>query len=133
MEKLVFSQIAQRAYEFNIKGRKQGFAGLADDIDAERIKNHDIFETGIKLISEGVDCENINKILTNKISMEHDASLKQLKIIQKEAVLCIQKKYNSWLLLNVLFSYTGENEKEETKKMLKNKIFTEYFSMYYEV
>ena len=130
MEKPDFAQIAQRAYEFNIKGRKQGFAELADGIDAEKLKNHDIFEIGIKLISEGIGNENINKILTNKISVEQDASLKQLKNIQKEAVLCIQKKYNSWLLINMLFSYINEKEKEEAKKQLKNKVFTEYFSVY---
>ena len=130
MEKPDFSQTAQRACELNIKSRKRGFAELTDDIDAEKLKNHDIFEIGIKLISEGLDLEKINKILTNKISLEQDISLKHLKNIQKEAVLCIHKKYNSWLLINILLSHINEKETEEAKKQLKSKVFTEYFSMY---
>ena len=130
MERSEFAQIAKRAYELNLKGKKLGVWQLADDINAEKLKNHDIFEIGIKLVSEGVCYENIIKVLTNKINIEQDASLKLLKNIQKEAVLCIYKKYNSFILINTLLSYIDDKEKENAKKQLKEKIFSDYFNMY---
>ena len=83
-------------------------------------------------MSDGIGCENIDKILSGKVNLENDESLRQLKIIQKEAVLCIQKKYNSWNLFNVIFSYINRKETEKVQKHLKDKIFTEYFRLYHQ-
>jgi len=134
MEKLNFAQktaqIAQRAYELNLKARKQGVTVLSNDIDAEGLKNQDIFEIGIKLAAEGADYKFISRILLNKINMEQDKLLKRIKTIQQTAVLCIHKNYNSWMLFNAVFSNISANEREETKKYLKDNIFTEYFRMY---
>jgi len=134
MEKFNFTQktaqIAQRAYELNIKARKQGLKILVNDIDAEMLKNQDVFEIGISLAAQGVDLEFISGVLQNKIDMEQDKMLKRVKIIQKTAVLCIHENINSWMMFSAIFSYISVNEQEEIRKHLKDKVFTEYFQMY---
>jgi len=134
MEKLNIAQktaqIAQRAYELNLKARKEGLSVLENELNAERLKNQDVFEIGIKLAADGADREFINKILINKINMEHDESQKRIKNIQKTAVLCIHENINSWMLFHAIFSHVSINEQEETRKYLKDKVFIEYFQMY---
>jgi len=132
----------KRGLEYNIKGRKQGLAELADDIDAEGLKCRDIFEFGIRLASDGFDSENINSILSNMIDMEYpvnpgekklqeqDETARRLKIIQKEAVLKIQEGLNSWLFLCTVFSFLSNKEQEEIKTFLNDDSFTEFFKMY---
>jgi flagellar motor component MotA len=124
------ADIVKRAYEFNIKGRKQGLVELEADIDEKGLKHRDIFEYGIRLAAEGLDYDCINIILSNMINTGQDEPARKLKIIQKEAVLCIHKGLNSILLLCILFSFFNDDECRLVRGLLKNESFAELLEMY---
>ena len=121
---------ARRAYQFSMKSRKRDIDELWDDIDADAIKRNDIFEIGMRLALESADSEDIDGILTGMISREQDDMAKRLKIIQKEAVMCIHKKFNSFELLNILFSYIDNDEKKAVRGLLTEDAFKNYFELY---
>jgi len=123
------AQVVQRAYDLNIKGRKQGLSGLINNIDTEGLKNRDVFELGIQLLSDGVNPDFINNTLSNMINIEQNEFIRRLKTIQKEAVLRIHEGLNSWLLLHILLSYVSENEKKDIQGLLKDEVFSNFFSM----
>ena len=120
----------QRAYKFSGKGRRQGLPELSQDIDEEGLKRRDIFEFGIRLVSDGVDSEYIGKVLSNMINYEQDETAKRLQTIQKEAVLHIHKGINSWMLLNTLFSFLNDAEQKEVKSIIKDESFKDFLRMY---
>jgi len=127
------ANVAKRAYDFSIKSRKQGLPELEDDIDADALKRGDIFECGMRFAIEGASIEKVDEILTGMISREKDEYTKRLKSIQKEAVKCIQESFNSFILLNVLFSFINDDEKKEARGLLADGAFKEYFDSYSEV
>jgi len=127
------ARIVRRAYQFSIKSRKQSFDALADDIDADALKRGDVFELGIRMALEGSGSDHIDGILKSMINREKDEEARRLKTIQKEAADCIQKSFNSFDLLNALFSYLDDDEKKEARKLLTEDAFKEYFSFYQEV
>ena len=124
------AKAARRAYQFSQKRRMQGLDGLGDDIDADALKRGCIFEFGIRIAFEGADSEHIDGILTGMISREKDETARRLKTIQKEAVICIQKSFNSFEMFNVLFSYVNDDEKKEIKGLLEEDAFKNYFNFY---
>jgi len=126
------ANIVQRAYDFTIKGRKQGIVELGDDIDADALKRLDVFEFGMRLAVDGADFEYIDNTLSGMINMEQDDAARRLKIIQKEAVMCIQKGFNSWVMLNIIFSIFKDKEHQDVRMFLKNSVIVDYFSKYYE-
>ena len=108
--------IIKRAYELNEKARKEGIAVLKDEINdsnKDRKFYRDIFEYGMRLCINGFNSDSLNKILSNLINLEQNKEDKRAKIIQKEAVLHIQKGHNSRLLLNTLISYMNNDEMNE--------------------
>jgi len=122
---------ARRAYQFSVKSRKQDIDVLEYDIDAEALKREDVFEFGTRFALEGVDFEQIDGILSGMISREKDEYAKRLKIIQKEAVKCIQAGDCLFILLNNLFSYLNDDEKNEARALLETDgAFKEYFDFY---
>ena len=122
------ANVVRKAYQFSIKSRKQDIDDLRDD--AAALIRNDVFELGMRLTLESGDFEFIDGILTGMISREKDETAKRLKTIQKEAVLSIQKSFNSFELLNTLFSYIDDNEKEEIRKLLTEDEFKNYFELY---
>jgi len=124
------AQAIKRAYQFLMKSRKQNIVELGDDIDAFAIKRNDVFEFGIRLAVDGVDSEQINIILDNIIAREKDSLSRRLKTIQKEAVKHIQDGSNSLILLNILFSYLSDDEKNDVKGLLADDAFKTYFELY---
>ena len=129
----------KRAHDLNKQSKKQGLADLTNAAEAEGLKHRDIFEFGIQLAADGTQPEYINTILSNLIKTEQNETEKRLKIIKKEAVICIQKGFNSWLLLNTLFSLISDKEQKDVQNILmdvsclNNAAFKEFFKMYYEV
>jgi len=124
------SYVIQRAYNFSNNGRKHGLTELAQDINADGLKRRDIFEFGIRLASDGIDSEYIDKVLSNMIISEQNETVKRLQTIQKEAVLRIQEGINPWMVLNSLFSLLTEDEKKEVKSIIKDESLNDFFTMY---
>ena len=124
---------ARRAYDFSISSRKQGLMEIEDKIDADALKCGDIFELGIRFTLDGENIEKVDEILTNMISREKDENTRRFKTIQKEAVRCIQGRFNSFTLLNILFSFISDDEKNVARELLADNVFKEYFDSYCEV
>ena len=127
------ANVVRRAYDFSIKKRKQGIAELEDDLDTDALKRGDVFELGIRFMLEGAGLECIEGILSGIISREKDEYTRRLKTIQKAAVTCIQENTNSFILLNILFSYIDTDEKKEARGFLTDGAFKEYFDLFYGV
>ncbi|MDR0475344.1 MAG: hypothetical protein LBH43_16940, partial [Treponema sp.] len=85
-----YYEIAERALRFNKKARREGLLALEDETDQEKINERDIFEYGMRFVTDGMDREIINDVLSNIINHEKDENMCILKNIQKEAVLSIQ-------------------------------------------
>jgi len=107
------AHIVQRAFNFNQNARKNGIAELKSSIDINRLSYRDVFEYGIQLCVNGVDSQRLDDILSNLVKLEQNEEIKRLKTIQKEAVLHIQKGFNSSLLLCKLLSYVKKDELDE--------------------
>jgi len=88
------------------KARREGLLALDGDVDREKAGQRDIFHYGLQFAVDGAASEIIDKIITNIAAQEKDEYTRLLKIIQKEAVMCIQQGYNPNLLHCVLNSYT---------------------------
>ena len=122
----------KRANDLNKHSRKEGLAELIEAIDAQKLQNRDIFEFGIQLAADGAELEYIDTVLLNLIKTEQDDTARRLKIIKKEAIICIQKGLNSWLLLNSLFALMNNNERKDVQNILKDETtFAEFFNMYF--
>jgi len=111
-------RLALKVFKLNEKARKENLACLKDDIDTDKCRQRDIFEYGLQLCASGVKAETLEKILSNLINMEHNDEEKRFKIIQKEAVLHIQKGSHSDLFLWDLISLLKKDELEEVKNIL---------------
>ena len=127
------ANVVRRAHDFSIKNRKHGIAGLEDELDTDALKRGDVFEYGIRFAIEGADLECVERILSGMISRENDEYTRRLKTIQKVAVTCIQGSANSFILLNILFSYIDDDEKKEVRSFLADGAFKEYFDLFYGV
>ena len=122
---------ARRAYQFSVKSRKEGLAGLEDDIDTEALKRGDVFEFGMRFALEGAGFEQVDGILSGMIGREKNEYAMRLKTIQKEAVICIQRGDYLFILLNIIFSFLNDDEKKEARVLLeKDSVFKEYFNFY---
>jgi hypothetical protein len=104
----------KKAYYVSLKSRSEGLLKLEDDIGYEDGRE-DIFNYGLQFAIDGTDSKYIDKVLSNLIEYETDLKMKLLKIIQKEAVLSIQKGDNIRLLIMLIVSYVDD----ETLKWLK--------------
>jgi flagellar motor component MotA len=114
-----FNSILERANLFSTKGLREGLLALEDHLNENEILNKDnIFEFGMRLVFDGVDPVMIEKILTNIVNLEEKKEEKILKIIQKEAVLGIEERLNTRLLLLLLNSYVNIGIEEALKKYL---------------
>jgi len=114
------AHIVQRAYQFSQKARRKGLLAMEDEIDAEKVKQRDIFEYGIRFAIDGTDAEIINEILSDLIDLERDEKARKLKIIQKEAVLGIQRGDYFSVSLHSFMSYIDNSEFESLQKALLN-------------
>ena len=121
---------AKRAYDLNLISRKHGLAALIDAIDQHGIKSRDIFEYGIRLVIDDYHPETVNFILSNIIQTEENETARRLGVIKKEAVLCIHKELNSWLLLSAIFALTSSDELKDVKNILGNAAFSDFFEVY---
>ena len=101
-----FYNAAGRALFFSEKARHNGLLSLEDDIDIEKAVDGDVFELGMRYVVDGVNPEEIKKILSILAQQEKDEYVSLLKTIQKEAALAIQSGLNTGLLILMLYSYT---------------------------
>jgi flagellar motor component MotA len=111
------ADVIYRAYMFSEKTAANNFLSLKNDIDKSKYARRDIFEYGIQLIADGANLQTINGILSNLITQEQNEETLRLKIIQKEAVLGIQKGEKYAPLLHVLISHLTDDELEEVLKL----------------
>ncbi|MCL2186534.1 MAG: hypothetical protein FWB86_11910, partial [Treponema sp.] len=117
-------QTILKAIALSEKTRREGLLAAEDELYDLDESGLDILSYGMRLAVDGTDSQLIEKILTNMISRENDEKAKLLKIIQKEAVLCIQCGYNTRILALKLLSYLEENESRVIEgKILSDDIF----------
>jgi len=102
-----YTKIVHLAAGFTEIARREGILSLESRLDDIPVDNdRDIFKYGIKFAIDGYATEIIDQLLTNLVNQEKDAKKKVLKILQKEAVLMIQRGFNVNLMLAMLNSYT---------------------------
>jgi flagellar motor component MotA len=101
-----FYVVLERSIALSVKARHEGLLALEDIIDKEKANNRDIFEYGMRISIDGIDCEIIEEILSNIVCQEKDEYTRLLKTIQKKAVLMIQSGCNPYILAHVLNSFT---------------------------
>lgn len=100
-----FNEIAERALSLSGIARQKGILALQECVDAEKCKQRDVFELGLRLLVDGVDHEVIDKILSNIVNTEKDDDAKILKTVQKEAALGIQAGENPSILALLIYSH----------------------------
>jgi flagellar motor component MotA len=82
--------IKTRALAMAEKNRKKGIFSLENEIDRDKYYKRDIFDFGLWLITDGIDADIIDKILTNIVNLETDEDKKTLAAMKKKAILAIQ-------------------------------------------
>ena len=102
-----FLKCAIRLYE---KARREGLLSLEEEIEDLDEEN---FKTGLRLVVDGVASEIIDEIFSNIIAFEKDENERQFKIIQKRAILGLQRGENFRILFLVLNSYANLSKDEQ--------------------
>jgi len=111
-----YNAIFERSLLFSIVARQMGLMVFEKQIDEKKYNQRDIFEYGMRLITEGKIPELIDKIFTNLIDQEPDKERKILMNMQKEAVFAIQRGDPSQDLMRLLNSYADIDLEHATKK-----------------
>ena len=111
-------QTVLKAVYFSEKSRREGLLSIENDVDKMGSDSGGFFKLGMKLALDGIDSWLIENILNNIIGYEKDEKEKRLKLIQKEAVLCIQTGYNSRILCLKLFSFLNRNESKILERLV---------------
>jgi len=117
--------LIKRFYELSCKARRNNFSQLKSDIDASLANCRDVFEYGLLLFVNGIEAEHLGKILNNLINLENDKEKRKYKLIQKEAVMHIQKGSYPKLFYCALFSYFNTDEINEVQSFLNDTIISE--------
>ena len=120
------ANIIKRAYEFSEKSNEEKMSAIEKNAEKKEIR--DIFEYGMKFATKGNDTEDIDFILSNLIEAEKNEEIRRLKMIQKDAVLCICDNENPALLLHTIISHIEDAELEEVKKLYSNSEFLNKFN-----
>jgi flagellar motor component MotA len=102
-----YKEISVKAIRAAEIARREGLIALEEFSDETLIRNRDVFETGLRLVIDGIDRDFINRVLANIVEQEEDVLTKRIKTIQKEAVLAIKDECNPRLLGILLNSLTG--------------------------
>jgi hypothetical protein len=87
--KVECDKIKARAFAMAKKNREEGIFSLAGEIDKEKYYKRDIFEFGLWMVTEAIDSDIIDKILTNIVNLETDNDRKTLAALKKKAILAI--------------------------------------------
>ena len=111
-----YNHIVERALSFSSKAQTEGLLALDELIDEKKYMQRDIFEFGIRLVTDGTYPATLERILTNIINLETENDQKVLKNIQKEAVLGIQDGANPRMLTVLLNSYVNFGIEDAMKK-----------------
>ena len=114
-----YKAIVERALFMNDKARREGLLALEELIDEEKLLQRDVFELGIRLVTDGTDASFVGRILSNIINLEQDADIKTLKTIQKEAALSIQAGDNPRIMALLLNSYVNIGIEEAVKRFIE--------------
>jgi hypothetical protein len=120
-----YNAIVERALMFVEKATHEGFLSIEDLIDEEKYMQRDIFEYGLKLITDGFEDEYVNTILENIVELETNKEKKVLKEIQQDAVYGIQHGWDQRKLLMLLNSHVDidvENTMKRCKEMYSSEI-----------
>jgi len=124
----IAANIIQRAYKLSEVSYREGLLSMEDHIDQDKKAERDILEYGINFVTDGIDSNEIEEILSNQIDLEQNGEFKRLKLIQKAAVLCIFKGENPPLLIHTLLSFLNNKELEEIKKIYLKTDFNNKFN-----
>jgi len=107
-----FTDFIQRAVRLNKKALKYGLLSLENELED---LDEEFFKQGLRYVVDGTSTVIIEEILSNKISFEKNKYVYRYKTIQKRAVLGIQAGINNYILIHILFSNAGLNQKEQRK------------------
>ena len=86
--------LINKLIEISEKSRIEGILSLEEDIDHDKFLQGNILDVGLRLFTDGVECEFIEKILTNLINNETDEEKKFYGKIVKNGIIAIQKGSN---------------------------------------
>jgi flagellar motor component MotA len=89
----------------SVRARREGLLALEKSIDTEKAANREIFEYGMMFVTDGVDPEIIDKILSRIISQEKNPYKSLLKTIEKETVLEIQQGTSTRIVFHLIHAY----------------------------
>jgi len=110
--------LTQRVFLLCEKARRENLASLMNEVDINKAKQRDIFEYGLQLCAAGGEKEKLESILSNLIETKQDKNEKRFCVIQKEAVMHIQKGRHPRLFLWIILSLLNNDEFEELKTIL---------------
>jgi len=119
-----FNKILKIAVGLSMIENRQGLLALEDYIGNDAIKDMELFKRGLRLIVDGIDADNIDKIISNKIKQEKDEYVRLIINMQKDALLLIQKGVNPGLVYALLNSYAGI--KNRIKRMSRDEFIKQY-------
>ena len=105
--------IIKRALFFATTARREGLLVLESYLDEDLILQRDVFEYGMKFVVDGTDATFIARILNNLIHQCKNPELRVSMIMQKEAVMMIQRGDNPKMINYMLNSYTNCPLKKE--------------------
>jgi len=121
-----YKQIRDRAFGILKFAKRQSFSDIEFLVDEEKRLAGDIFERGIAHIPNGVDRNDIDKILLNLVNREKDPTEKLLKQIQREAVIGIDYELDLNTFRILLNSCTDLSLEEDPYDLDDETFFKKY-------
>jgi len=122
-----FNKNLKIAVGLSIKQNREGLLALEDYIGNNAIKDMELFKRGLRLIVDGTDADNVDRIISNKIQQEKDEYVRILINMQKDALLLIQKGVNPGLVYALLNSYAGI--KNRINRMSRDEFIKQYVEL----
>ena len=116
------ADIIRRACRFKEKSEREGLSALGKEIDEAGKERRDVFELGVRLAADGVECETINRLLSNMLDMERDENARILKAMQAMAVfaVCFGQAENVTAFSHRALSLVGNPELAEVQGLLSD-------------
>jgi len=101
------TSVIDRATALNENARREGLLALEGELENNVCE---FTGTGLRMLVDGREAGDIDKILTNMLARETDEEKRRLKAMWKDAVLLIQSGYNTRIITIWLMSHLRDDE-----------------------
>ena len=108
-----YTRFMKSVQKLNKIAVRRGFSAMEKELEDLDFENVEDFRMGLRLLIQEVDPCIIDEIFTNRIQFTKNRYDRQFKIIIKRAILGMQKKERTSILVKVLNSYANVSTKEE--------------------